>query len=96
LSPDAVLLDQFLAYLESRREETQRRFDELTLTRASMSALERNLARDSLRTQAAALMDELRRLKLVAALTRGLLRPPRPGSRRAPLDRVVPRHTSYS
>ena len=50
-----------------------------------MSALERNLARDSLRTQAAALMDELRRLKLVAALTRGLLRP-LSGSTRAPLD----------
>jgi hypothetical protein len=68
LSPDAVLLDQFLAYLESRREETQRGFDELTLRRASLSALERNLARASLRTQAAALMDELRRLNLVAAL----------------------------
>ena len=61
-----------------------------------MSALERNLARDSLRTQAAALMDELRRLKLVAALTRGLLRPPLSGSTRAPLDRAEPGHGSYS
>jgi hypothetical protein len=51
LPPDAVLLDQFLAYLERRREEAQRRFDELTLRRGSMSTLERNLARDSLESE---------------------------------------------
>ena len=96
MPPDAVLLDQFLAYLEGRRQAAQRGFDELSLGRASMSAVERNLARDSLRTQAAALMDELRRLKLAAALTRGLLTPPLSGSRRAPLDRAEPRQGTYS
>jgi hypothetical protein len=96
LPPDAVLLDQFLAYLERRREEAQRRFDELTVRRGSMSMLERNLARDSLRTQAAALTDELRRLKLAAAMTRGLLRPPLSDSQTTRLDRAEPRQSAYS
>jgi hypothetical protein len=96
LPPDALLLDQFLAYLERRRAEAQRRFDELTVRRGSMSMLERNLARDSLRTQAAALTDELRRLKLAAAMTRGLLRPPLSDSQGTRLDRAEPRQRAYS
>ena len=73
---DAELLDQFLAYLDRRREEAQRRFDDLARQRASMSASERASARDALRARAAELRSELRRSSMVASLTRGLLRTP--------------------
>jgi hypothetical protein len=73
---EAELLDQFLAYLERRREATQNRFDELARRRGSMSASERNLAHEALRIRAAELSSELRRLTMAASLTRGLLTPP--------------------
>lgn len=72
---EAELLDQFLAYLERRRDGARRRFDELAQRRGSMSASERLVAHEALRIQAAQLSSELRRLKLADSLIRGLLRP---------------------
>jgi hypothetical protein len=66
----------FLAYLERRGTETRRRFDDLARRRASMSSQERTLAHEALRSEAAGLGSELRRLKLAAAITRALLSDP--------------------
>ncbi len=66
----------FLAYLERRGAETRRRFDDLARRRASISPRERTLAHEALRSEAAALRSELRRLKLAAAITRALLSDP--------------------
>jgi hypothetical protein len=66
----------FLAYLERRGAETRRRFDDLARRRASRSPQERTLAHESLRSEAAELGSELRRLKLAAAITRALLSDP--------------------
>ena len=66
----------FLAYLERRGAETRRRFDDLARRRGSMSPRERTLAHEALRSEAAALRSELRRLKLAAAITRALLSDP--------------------
>jgi hypothetical protein len=66
----------FLAYLERRGVETRQRFDDLARRRGSMSPQDRTLAHDALRSEAAELRSELRRLKLAAAITRTLLRDP--------------------
>lgn len=66
----------FLAYLERRGAETRRRFDHLARRRGSMSPQDRTLAHEALRSEAAALRSELRRLKLAAAITRALLSDP--------------------
>jgi Arc/MetJ family transcription regulator len=84
---DAELLDQWLAYIERRRLDAQRRFVDLARRRAAMSPTERGLARDALRAEAAELRNELVRLNLAASVTRALLRPPSSRPRATPARR---------
>jgi hypothetical protein len=73
---EAELLDQWLAYIERRRCDAERRLVDLARRRTSMSPTERRAARNALRAQAAELRNEVVRLNLAASVTRALLRPP--------------------
>ena len=78
---DGELLGQLLSYVERRRREAQRRFDQFARRRAAMSRDERGLAREALRAEAADIRGELGRLNLARSLIPMLLAPSPPGKR---------------
>ena len=80
------LVDEIPARIEERENEVLATLETLIEQRAAISAGERNAARDALRAEAMTARGELRRLRLLASMADGLLRPVslRPHSRPAP------------
>jgi hypothetical protein len=93
---EAELFDELLVYIEGRRRDAHRRFEELARRRTALAPMERNFARDTLRTQAAEISSELVRLRLAESLARALVRnlqccsghPRRSSVRRSPNTRL--------
>lgn len=73
---ETELIEELLATIDRRRAEAHRRFRELARRRAALSRSQRNLARETLRVQAAEISGELVRLKLAYSLALTLSRDP--------------------
>jgi hypothetical protein len=71
---DRELIQALRSHIETRRRVARSRLDELTRRRAAMSARERELARESLRSQVSAVRSELARLRLADSLATALQR----------------------
>lgn len=68
------LFDALLDHIEARRRTARSRLDDVARRRAALSPPDRQLARESLRSQASEMRAELARLRLADSLARALLR----------------------